>query len=307
MKFAILLIITLALLLVAFCYVLFYIAIVRFNGSRSRDPKGLEEYKDVINEGREWFLAQQREDIELPSYDGVRLVGELLPAEGEAKGTIILFHGYRMRNYRDFSCVYRIYHGMGYSLLSVHQRAHERSSGKYITFGVRERYDCLCWAQYICDRFGAGHTTFLSGISMGASTVLMASGLDLPPNVCGITADSAYTSPYDELVHVLKSNFHLPVHPFLDIAEFFARVLAGFSFRGASALEAVKQSKTPTLFISGEADDFVPHRFTLELYEACAAEKGLVTVAGAGHGMSYLMDTEKCLKALQAFFAEHTK
>lgn len=307
MKFVIILIITLALLLIAFCYGLFYMAIVRYRSSRTSDPEQLRPYLDEVNAGRDWFLSQKLEDIELVSHDGVRLVGELLPAEGKAKGTIIVFHGYRMGNYRDYSCVYKIYHDFGYNLLNVHQRAHGRSSGKYITFGVHERYDCLCWAQYVCDRFGKDHTTFLGGISMGAATVLMASGLDLPANVRGITADSAYTSPYDEFVHILKIRMHLPVHPFLDIAEFFAKIFANFSFNEASALEAVKQSKVPTLFISGEADDFVPHSFTLELYEACAAEKMLLTVPGAGHGMSYLTDKEKCLKVLREFFDKHTK
>jgi len=306
MRFVILIIITLALLLVAFCYILFYGAIVRFRRPRKNEPKALQPYLPIINEGRKWFASQEKEYIELPAFDGVRLAGEYLPAEDEAKGTIILFHGYRATEFRDFGCVYKLYHDMGYSLLSVHQRAHGKSSGKYITFGVRERFDCLCWAQYVCDRFGKNHPTFISGISMGAATVLMASELDLPENVRGITADSSYASPYDEFAHVLKTSLHLPPHPFIDIAEFFAKVFAGFSFRGANALDAVKNTKIPILFISGEADDFVPHQFTLDLYEACASEKYLLTVPRAGHGLGYLFDKEKCIAVLQDFFGKYT-
>ena len=306
MKFVLLLILTLVLLLLAFCYILFYGAIVRFKRPRKSEPKALQPYMSVINEGRKWFMSQNLEDIELPSFDGVRLVAEYLPAAGTPKGTIILMHGYRASEYRDFSCVYRLYHDMGYSLLNVHQRAHGRSSGKYIAFGVLERFDCLCWAQYICDRFGKDHPTFISGISMGAATVLMAAGLDLPENIRGITADSAYTSPYDEFVHILKS-LHLPVHPFIDITAVFARLFAGFSFRGANALDSVKNAKVPILFLSGEADDFVPHQYTLDLYNACSSEKYLITVPGAGHGLGFLTDKAKCLEVLESFFDKYTK
>ena len=306
MKFTLMLIGTLALLLIAFCYVLFYGAIVRFKHPRKTEPKALQPFMPAITEGKKWFAAQEKEDVEIPAFDGIRLVGEYLPAKGEAKGTIILVHGYRASEYRDFSCVYKLYHDMGYSLLNVHQRAHGRSGGKYITFGMRERYDCLCWAQYVCDRFGKNHPTFISGISMGAATVLMASDLDLPENIRGITADSAYISVYDEFAHVLKSMLHLPPHPFIDIAGAFAYIFAGFSFRSVSALDCVKNTRVPILFLSGEADDFVPHQYTLDLYEACASEKYIVTVAGAGHGLAFLTDREKCLTVLENFFDKYT-
>ena len=58
--------------------------------------------------------------------------------------------------------------------LHIDQRAAGESEGKYIGFGVLESRDCCLWAQYIAKRFGPDQKIILAGLSMGASTVLMA-------------------------------------------------------------------------------------------------------------------------------------
>ena len=47
------------------------------------------------------------------------------------------------------------------------------------------------------------------------------------------------------------------------------------------------------LFIHGEADNFVPSEHTRRSYAACVSRCELITVPGAEHGMSYLVDREK--------------
>jgi hypothetical protein len=301
-----LVLLVLVLLILCVSYALFYIGVCRYPKERPvKLARSLTPYLGQIEEGISWFKAQSPERVEISAYDSTPLVGLYLH-HPEAKGTIILMHGFRSDAYHDFSCAFRFYYEQGYSLLSVFQRAHGESGGSCICYGVKERYDCRDWARYVCDRFGPEHDIFLGGISMGASTVLMATGLEMPKSVRGVIADCGFTSPYDEFKAVLKDRFRLPEHPFMDVADLFSRAIAGFGFKDYSTLSAMELNTLPILFVHGESDRFVPTGFTLENYKACKAEKELITVPGAGHGMSYLLDTPGCQKVLSAFLAKHS-
>lgn len=301
MKIVIIVIILIALLLLLAGYIAFTIACWRRTGKiMGQGSPNLAPYKEQMDAGREWFLGMEPEKVEIISHDGLRLRGLYLH-NPEAKGTIILMHGYRMDGYTDFTCVYKKYYEHGFSLLNAFQRAHAESEGEYITFGVKERFDCRDWAIYVADRFGSEHKIVLDGLSMGAATVLMAAGLPLPENVKGIIADCGFTSPWDELEHLMKTKYHLPVHPLLDAADLFARALGGFSLKEYSTLEAMKTSSLPVLFLHGEDDNFVPTAFSVRAFEACTAPKRLLTIPGAAHGVSYLVDRESCDAALDEF------
>ncbi len=298
MKIAIIAIFTLVLILLLAGFIVFSIACWRRVGKiMGSGAPSLAPYKEQMEEGRNWFFSQQPEKVEIVSYDGLKLRG-LYVEHPEAKGTIILIHGYRMDGYTDFTCIYKHYYDLGFSLLNVFQRAHAESEGDYITFGIKERFDCRDWCCYISDRFGSEHIIVLDGLSMGASTVLMASGLELPESVRVIIADCGFVSPWEQIAHLMKTKYHVPVHPFLDLADLWARIMAGFSLKEYSTIEAMKTNTIPTLFLHGEADEFVPTEFSIRAYEACTAPKKILTVPGAGHGVSYLTDPESCDKIL---------
>ena len=304
MKIAIIVIVLLALLILLAGYIIFSVACWRRIGKiMGSGAPSLAPYLDQMNEGREWFLSREPEKVEIVSHDGLRLRGLYLH-NPEAKGTIILMHGYRMDGYTDFTCVYRKYYELGFSLLNTFQRAHAESEGEYIAFGVLERFDCRDWAEYVADRFGPEHSIVLDGLSMGASTVLMAASLKLPENVKGIIADCGFTSPWDQLAYLCKTKYHVPVHPFLDSADLFARILGGFSLKGCSTIESMGRSRLPVLFLHGEDDQFVPTSFSVRAFEACAGPKRLVTIPGAAHGVSYLVDKERCDRELEAFLSK---
>lgn len=298
-------IIVVLLVLVSVGYALFYIGICRF----PKDPpvkasKKMERYAQLISDGGEWFRSRSPENVSVSASDGTRLAGLYLE-HPHAKGTIIMVHGFRSDPFYDFSRAFECYYSQGYSLLAVYQRAHGLSGGEYISFGIKERFDCRDWAKYIYDRFGPEHDIFLSGLSMGASTVLMACGTGLPSTVRGIVAYCGFTSPYAEFREILKHKFHLPEHPFLDIAQTFCRIMAGFSFKEYSTVDAMKENSIPILFIHGEADSLVPSKFTRENYDACAGEKVLVLVPGADDWCGCLVDTERCRKELTEFLTKH--
>lgn len=259
-----------------------------------------EKYRDRVDAGKQWLRSHTAEKVDIQSLDGLRLRTLVVPHKNP-KGTIIAMHGYRSRSDIDFSPQCEFLWNLGYNLLVVMQRSHDESEGKYITFGVKERFDCKSWVEYAVSRFG-DCPIFLSGISMGCATVTMATEIGLPENVKGVIADCGYTSPWDIAKHVLNKNLHLPGFPVMYIANLFARIFAKFSFKEASSVEAMEKCSLPVLFIHGSDDTFVPTEMSKANYSVCASkDKKLVIIQGAAHAQSYMVDTEKYEKEVRDF------
>jgi len=301
LKIVLLSVLVIVLLLLAGAYIWFYLGAIRMKPRAGiSKPEWIKPYLEEIHSGSEWFHAQQPERISISSYDGLNLVGWFLPAE-HARGTLLLVHGYRSDHRSDFGIIYPFYAELGFNILTVDQRAHGESEGKYITFGIKERFDVRNWAIYLYDRFGPEHRIILDGISMGCTSVLMALGTELPGSVKGVIADCGFTSPYAQFCHMFREHYRLPRHPMMDIMEWYAKLFAGFGFRDYSTITALEQNTRPVLFVHGEADRFVPPRFTEENYAACRGEKTLFTVPGAKHGGSYILERSGAQAALKEF------
>jgi len=264
---------------------------------------GDHEHAEVIRQERKWYPAQPKEDVWMETFDGLRLHGNLLeqPEGKHARGTLLLAHGYRGSGYVDFSCALRPYYELGFNLLVIDQRAHLQSEGEYITMGVRERFDLRLWALWLLQKYGEDHPVIMDGISMGAASVLMAAGLDLPRNIRGIIADCGFTSPRDIFQSVMTSSIKLPTF-LLWGADICCRVMAGFSIDGASTTEALRENKLPLLLLHGQDDLFVPCWMTEKSAAAAVhCEKTVLLVPKAGHGLSFLVDRERVYAALVEF------
>ncbi len=267
-------------------------------------PEGhpMVKVQEAINESQDFFKHHPGELLVIEA-NGVELAARRYSRE-DPKGRIIMFHGYRSIAEVDFSCAMDYYYAQGYELVLVDQRASGKSSGSWIGFGILERHDCLSWIRYLNAEFNP-LPTFLSGISMGCSTVLMALGLELPSNVKGVIADCGFTSPKEIIRHVMGKTLHLPCGLLMPGMSLFTKLFAGYSYDEYSTLEALKNNRIPILFIHGKEDHYVPHEMTLQNYEACTSEKELVLVEGAGHGTSYLQDKPRVEKALAEFFKKY--
>ncbi len=259
-----------------------------------------------ITEGKNNVDSLPHEEHSIVSFDGLRLVGHLYRAECESSKYMICMHGYRSTP-DDFMCAMGFFLSEGYNILAVEQRAHGNSEGKWITFGVKERYDALSWCNYLIKSYGENIKIILDGLSMGATTVLMASGLDLPENVKGIIADCGFSSPWDIITHVAKHDMHIPKFPLLYFMIPTVRLLCGFGLKEVSTVDAVKKSKLPILYVHGVADDFVPHEMSVRAYNARPENSRLVSVENAAHGLSYVVDEERCKKELHYFLSEATE
>lgn len=261
-----------------------------------------EIQKEIVDS--QVFFQEHSGELLVIQANGVELAAKRF-ARKDPVGRILLFHGYRSIAETDFGCAMDFYYNQGYELILVDQRAHGKSTGAWIGFGVLERYDCLSWIRYLNAEYGA-LPTFLSGISMGCTTVLMALGLELPANVRGVIADCGFTSPKEIVAHVMKKKKWLPVPALMPGLSLFSKIFAGYALGEYSTLEALKANdRIPVLFIHGKADRYVPPEMTLRNYEACAAEKELLLVEGAGHGTAFLQDRPGVEKAVEAFLERH--
>lgn len=267
----------------------------------------VEQSKDTSKADQEWWDTQSFDRWEMNSDDGIQLKAYYLAAPEHSDKTVIIAHGYA-GNATQMSGYARMYYErLGYNILLPDARGHGESEGDYIGFGWPERKDYLKWIQNVLKANGEDTQIILHGVSMGGATVMMTSGEDLPANVKAIVEDCGYTSVKDELTFQLKRMYHLPAFPIVNTTSMLTKIRAGYSFGEASALEQVKKSKTPTLFIHGDNDTFVPTEMVHTVYENSPVEKELYIVPNAGHGEAFRMDPVKYESVVSEFIGRFVK
>ncbi len=262
-------------------------------------PEG-SEYEPYREQMIQWIRRTRdipHEEVTVRSFDGLTLCGYFYEYAPGAPVELMM-HGYRGTPERDLcGGVLRCFR-LRRSALVVDQRACGKSDGHVITFGIHEHKDCLTWVDYLTARLGRDCQILLTGISMGAATVLMAGGRELPPQVKGIIADCGYTSP-KAIIQKVIVDMRLPPRLSYPFVRLGARLYGGFDLEEFSPIASMKTCRVPVFFIHGQADDFVPCRMSEENAAVCAAEHRLFTVPGAGHGLSYLLDTEGYHRAIE--------
>ncbi len=297
---------SLTVLVLAISYICFRMA---FYTDRKNDPKEEEfsipegdiylPYKDKMIDWMKEVRTLPSQEFTITSFDGLKLHGKYYEHK---KGAPIelMFHGYRGSGERDLCGGVQRCFKLQRNVLIVDQRASGKSEGNIITFGINESRDCLSWVDFLIEHFGKSARIILTGISMGAATVLMATGKDLPENVIGVLADCGYSSPRDIIKKVIR-DMKLPASLLFPFVKLGGIVFGHFNIDETSPLEAVKNCKVPVIFIHGEADAYVPCEMSRQTYSACPSPKVLLTVPEAGHGLAYLVDPEKYFETLIAF------
>jgi len=299
--FVVLILLTLLISLICF-YMAFYVPSRKSRSNEEYDtPKGA-----IYDPHREQMISWMKETREMPhkdltitSFDGLKLYGKYYEYEPGAP-IELMFHGYRGSAERDLSGGVQRCFALGRNVLLVDQRTSGRSEGHVITFGINESRDCLAWIDALIDHFGPEVKIILTGISMGAATVMMASGQDLPSNVIGILADCGYSSAQDIIKKTIR-DMKLPpdlLYPFVKLG---ARIYGHFDLEETSPIQAIKKCRLPIIFIHGEADDFVPCEMSRCIFDACPSPKIIHTVPGAGHGLGYLVDLDGYLDTVVNF------
>ena len=255
---------------------------------------------DFIQERKKYMLAQYHEDVYQTSKDGLKLHATYFPGP-DAQKIVICFHGYTSDGMHDFIGLSDYYMRNGYGMLLVDERAHGKSEGTYIGFGCLDRHDALGWIQWVIQECGPQVQILLHGISMGGSTVLMTSSMELPLQVKGIISECGFTSPKEVFTHVLHTMYHLPAFPMIQISDYVNRKKAGFGLDECNAAREVRNAKVPILLIHGDGDTFVPCEMCEKIYENCTSPKTRLIIKDAAHAECYYKDTEAYEQALDTF------
>ena len=214
------------------------------------------KYYGVILDSHRFLKENNARDVYITSHDGLRLHALWIPAPN-AKGTVLMAHGYRSTMLVDCHLGFELFHRLGWNILAPEQRTHGQSQGRFITFGVKESRDMEGWIHYHNRHLFQG-PMLLFGISMGASTMLYLADRKLPSNVRGIIADCGFTSPAANLSSVYKNVINVGPYPTLWAAELFARFFAGFRLSYKDSRKILPGRRLPVLLLHGKQDCFVP-------------------------------------------------
>lgn len=304
---AILAFVALLILITSFvCFVKIFLSRRKPESSEFPIPDG-DEYVPYHSQMVEWIKearSKEHRDVSVVSYDGLTLRGKYYECKKGAP-IEILFHGYKGTGERDLSGgVFRCA-ALEHNALVIDHRASGHSDGRVITFGAKESRDVLTWVDFVINNIDAEAKIIITGISMGAATVMTAATMELPENVVGVLADCGYTSTKD-IVKKVMSDMKLPANLLYPFARLGAMIFGGFDPDASSPIESMKKCRLPVIFFHGDADYFVPCYMSEENYNACAAEhKRLVIIPGAAHGLAFPVDREKYLAELEDFFAPY--
>ncbi len=262
-----------------------------------------KEFLSTMVDSAEGLLQKEHETVEITSHDGTKLMGHWFKHENE-KRIIIAMHGWRTTWNKDFGMIADFWFNNDCSVLFVEQRGQNNSGGDYMGFGLIERYDCLDWIEWVNERTGGNTPIYLGGVSMGAATVLMAAGLELPENVKGIIADCGFTSPHDIWKHVANNNLHMTYGFKGVVADKLCRQKIQIGSDEYSTIDALSKTNIPVMLIHGTDDHFVPVEMSYRNYRACNGPKRLLIVPGADHGMSYYIEKDRYEYEVKQFWKD---
>lgn len=266
--------------------------------------KAVDDYTQYLNDeldkGKLWFDEIKKEKIAIrSSSDKKNLHADYIFADKPTDICALVVHGYTSSP-RNMGIYAKKYHELGYDVVMPSLNGHADSETGYVTMGWDDRLDVIDWINFIVDN-NPNVKILIHGVSMGAATTMMATGEDLPENVKVAVADCGYSSVWDIFSNKLQNSFKLHEFPTLYSANAVNKLYSGFDFKEASSIEQLKKSKTPTIFLHGEKDTFVPYEMLDKVYEAAACEKEKVTIPNAPHARNACADPELYWSSIQNF------
>lgn len=274
---------------------------------KPRDPGGDENGTDACSLGRKWVREHPaRRDVFVTSVDGLRLHGAALRQKSkDCHRWALCVHGYHEDLEAMGVCARHYYEDLGWNVVLPDLRGHGGSEGNYVGYGWDDRLDMVAWISRIMRR-DAGAEIAMHGVSMGAATVLLTAGGALPGSVKAVVSDCAYTSALAIMRHVYQlGGGKGPTGPALAALRATVKRRNKFDLKSAEPLRAVRSSKTPTLFIHGVSDDFVPASMMAELYQAARCPKDFLWVPKAGHAESFSVDPKLYWDTVDEFLGRY--
>ena len=240
--------------------------------------------------------------VSITSLDGFKLYGRYYK-NGNSKKTLVFFHGYHADPLNNINTPGLKFLHLGYNILLITERAHGESEGKYITFGVKESDDALLWLDFLNKEYKP-EEVILWGVSMGCATVEMISNR-LPSNVKGLILDCGFTGAYEEVSYSIQRRLKIKPRITMAFMSLFANI-HGFTLEKSKAKDALKDCKTPCLFIHGKNDLMVPLSMGEENYNSCGAKKDKIII-DAAHAVSIYVGYDEISNKIDSFLSELEK
>ena len=266
--------------------------------------KSLEPYKDIIDKGNNWITKQETKDIYIKTKDNIKLHGTLIENKNN-KGIFLEVPGYRSTPERDLYPSCYEYYNMGYSILLIDNRSSGKSTGKYITFGIKESQDIIIWIKYL-NKLYPSKDIILAGVSMGATSILMSlKRIKEYMNVKLALVDSPYIYPYEEVLYCIKHYFHINGRLLIDMINLWCIIFAKYNLKEENTISCIKKSNIPILFVHGLDDDFVPPKNSIINHKKYNGPKELQLFEKATHGISYLVNPKKYVKDIKEFISKY--
>ena len=216
---------------------------------------------------------------------------------------VITCHGYTGDPTLNKTYIKHFYE-MGFNVIAPYLRGHGKSEYKFCTMGWLDRLDIIDWIDCILE-MDADAKIILHGVSMGAATVMMATGEELPVNVVCCIEDCGFTTLWEQYGIQLKELYNIPSEIFLKIINPVFKATLGYDIKDASAINQVKKSKTPTIFIHGDKDAVVPFWMNYPLYQNADCEKERLVVPGAHHAASAYLSPELYWNTVSQFIKKY--
>lgn len=271
---------------------------------RNNKQKIYDKEKDEFNES----VKDISQDIFVKSFDNKMVHARVI--ENNASNAIkdiwiVGVHGYRNSSYTFGEFINQLYK-MGYNVLLPDLRGCGDSKEKYLTMGYKDKYDvkaCIDWLT----KNKKDSKIVIYGVSMGAATTMMTTGLKLPKNVKCVVEDCGYSSLFDELKYECKFFMHLPAFPVLYFLDLIYMLKNRFvSIKKVSSVDALKKNTRPTLFIHGKNDDFVPYYMLEKVYNANNSIKEKIEFDYTWHAESNVVHKEEYYNSIDKFIKKYS-
>lgn len=276
----------------------------RFFVSKQHEKKGIDFTDPDFAPNHKW-LEDETQIKTITSKDGLKLCAYSRIIDPESEKTALIIHGYG-GNPEEMVPFAKHYTALGYNCYIPNQRSHGLSQGRYISMGYNESKDMLLWLNLILEE-NPKTQIVVHGVSMGAATTMMLSGMDIPDNVKVCVEDCGYNSISGIFSDKLNHIFHLPSFPFIQLGSVMCKMRAGFFYNSGNSIKSIKKSKLPMAFIHGRDDDFIPLQMMEEVYAACPNDKVKLIVDGAKHAKSQKTNPDLYWSTVDPFVQKYIK
>lgn len=259
----------------------------------NQPPVDLVDHTEDFYKGAyQWFQEIPKDEVHITTYDSLKLHAYYIPSFNKKSNNVaIIVHGYQSKA-TDMIIIGKMYAQMGFQVLLTDLRGHGESQGSFTTFGHHEKYDLKKWINFAVRTYGADSNILIHGVSMGAATAMMATGLDIPKNVKFLLLDSGFTAVKKTFTNTKRSRGLKLFYLGFDIVTYSKHQ---FIFEQVRPIRQMRKNTIPFLIVQGEADMAVPVTMAQQLYNASPANrKDILIVPNSKHALGFRDDFDLC-------------